>query len=170
MHIAQHITWNLRSVDCRKKNTDSKKLPDQSVGEQIFWKLLLGACDLCSHFVSEVLFLLLDAFALDVVNSIHEGDLAAQLLGSISNVASHITLEQVSADELLLQQADILVEGSNLALSDLLLNLSRLVSHLGIVVHQSDLNSQLLVNSFLRNQGPFAFCSVLRFWRLYRAV
>ena len=118
-----------------------------------FWKLLLSACDLSSHFVSKVLFLLLDAFALDVVDGIHEGDLAAQLLGSVGNVAGHVALKQVSADELLLQQADVLVEGSHLALSDLFLDLSGLGSHLGIVVHQSDLNSHLLVNLSLGNHS-----------------
>ena len=71
-------------------------------------KLLASASDLSSDLSSEVLFLLLDALTLDVVDSIDEGSLAAQLLGSVGNVASNITLEQVGTDEVLLQQADII--------------------------------------------------------------
>ena len=94
-------------------------------------QLLSSAGDLSSDFSSEVLFLLLNAFTLDVVDSIDEGDLAAQLLGSVSNVAGHVALVQVSADELLLQQADILEESSDLALSDLFLDLRGLEAILG---------------------------------------
>ena len=75
--------------------------------------LLTGVGDLSSHFVSEVLFLLLDALALHIVNSVNKGDLAAQLLAGVSDVTSHIALEQVGTDEVLLQQADILEEGSD---------------------------------------------------------
>ena len=75
-------------------------------------KLLLSTGNLGSDFSSEIVDLLLDAFTLGVVDSVHKGDLAAQLLGSVGNVASHITLEQVGADEVLLQQADFLVEST----------------------------------------------------------
>ena len=122
-------------------------------GNVLEYQLLVGAGDLCGNLISEVLFLLLDALTLDVVNGVHEGDLAAQLLGSVSNVASHIALKQVGADKLLLQQADLLVEGVHLTGSDLLLDLGRLVSHLGIVVHQSNLNGQLLVDLSLGHLG-----------------
>ena len=69
------------------------------------------------------------------MDSIDELDGTAQLLGSVSNVAGDIALEQVGADELLLQQAHFLEESSHLAGSDLFLDLSGLGSHLGIVVH-----------------------------------
>ena len=62
---------------------------------------LLSASDLSSDLSSEVLFLLLNALTLDVVNGVDEGSLASQLLGSVSNVASHIALEQVGTDEVL---------------------------------------------------------------------
>ena len=81
-------------------------------------KLLASASDLSSDLSSEVVDLLLDALTLNVVNSVDKGDLATQLLGSIGNVASHVTLEQVGTDELLLQQADLLVEGGDLTGSE----------------------------------------------------
>ena len=117
------------------------------------YQLLASTGDLSSDFSSEVLFLLLDALALNVVQSIYELNGTAQLLGSISNVALNAALEQVAADEVLLQQADFLKVSGNLTGSDLLLNLSRLAGHLGIVVHSGNLNSQLVVNISLRHQG-----------------
>ena len=121
---------------------------------------LLSAGDLSSDLSSEVLFLLLDALTLDVVDSIDEGSLAAQLLGSVSNVASHIALEQVGTDEVLLQQADILEESSDLALSDLFLDLSGLGSHLGVILHQSQLDGHFLVHLSLGNQSLVPVLSV----------
>ena len=119
----------------------------------MFWKLLTGVGNLSSHFVGEVFFLLFNAFTLDVVNSINELHAATELLGGVGNVAFHAALEQVGANEVLLQQADFLIESGNLTGSDLFLDLSGLVSHLGIVVHQSDLDGQLVVDSSLGNQG-----------------
>ena len=87
------------------------------------------------------------------MNGIDEGDLAAQLLGSVGNVAGHVALVEVGADELLLQQAGLLVEGSHLTGGNLLLDGSGLVSHLGVVVHQSHLNLELMVNVGLRHLG-----------------
>ena len=130
---------------------DNKKSLPRRVAIFAFTKLLASAGDLSSDFSSEVVNLLLDAFALDEVHSVNKGDLAAQLLGSVGNVTGHVALEQVGADELLLQQAGLLVESSHLALSDLFLDLSGLGSHLGIVVHQSNLNSHFLVNVSLGN-------------------
>ena len=97
----------------------------------VFGKLLTGVGNLSCHFVSKVLFLLLDAFALDIVHGTNKGHLAAQLLAGVGNVTGHVALEQVGADELLLQQADVLEESSQLTGSDLLLDLSGLVSILG---------------------------------------
>ena len=85
---------------------------------------LLCASDLIGNLSSEVLFFLLDALTLDVVNSIDELDRTTQLLSSVSNVAGNVALEQVGADEVLLQQALLLVESSDLTSSDLLLNSS----------------------------------------------
>ena len=69
-------------------------------------ELLTGVGNLSGDLSGEVVNLLLNAFTLDVVNSVDEGNLAAQLLAGIGDVASHVTLEQVGADEVLLQQAD----------------------------------------------------------------
>ena len=72
---------------------------------------LLAHVHLGSDFGREVFLLLLDAFALDEVNGIDEGDLAAELLGCVGDVALNGALEQVGADELLLKQAGVLEEG-----------------------------------------------------------
>ena len=127
-----------------------KNTPEFS-GVFLLNQLFASAGDLCGNFLSEVVFLLLDALTLDVVDSIDELDLADQLLSSVSNLASDFTLEDVGADEVLLQQAALLEESVDLTSSDLFLDLCGLGSHLGIVVHQSDLNSQLLVNVSLGN-------------------
>ena len=67
-------------------------------------ELLLSTGDLCGDFSGEVVSLLLNALTLDVVNGVNEGDLAAQLLGGVGNVAGHVALIEVGADEFLLQQ------------------------------------------------------------------
>ena len=85
------------------------------------------------------------------MNGVNEGDLAAQLLGGVGNVAGHVALIEVGADEFLLQQAALLVESGHLAGGDLLLHSGGLGSHLGVVVHQSDLHGQLLVHVGLRH-------------------
>ena len=55
--------------------------------EDFIAQLLGSASDLSSNFLSEVVFLLLNALTLDVVDSIQELSRAAQLLSSIRNLA-----------------------------------------------------------------------------------
>ena len=60
------------------------------------------------------------------MDGVHELHLHAQLLGGVGNIALNGAGEQVAADEVLLQQADLLVESVQLAGSNLLLDLSGL--------------------------------------------
>ena len=87
------------------------------------------------------------------MNGVHELHGTAQLLGGVGNVAFHGALEQVGTDKVLLQQADLLEESVQLTGSNLLLDLSGLAGHLGIVVHEGHLHGHLMVNVSLGNQG-----------------
>ena len=76
------------------------------------------ALDHLGDLLSEVLLLLLDAFALLKADGVHEGDLAAQLLGSVSDILLDSAGEHIAADKLLLQQAVLGVELVHLAHDD----------------------------------------------------
>ena len=79
-HIA---TGNSPAFACRKRGMKNKNPANLSVSGILCQKNLLGSAgNLSGDFRGEVVSLLLDALALDVVNSVNKGHLAASFLAA----------------------------------------------------------------------------------------
>ena len=139
------------SMRPNKKQTTESTVVCQKYG--LNYRGLLAHVHLGCNFCCEVLFLLLNAFALDEVHGIDELYAAAELLGCIGNVLLNGTGEEVAADKLHLEQAVVFVELVDLAGCDLLLDGCGLCCHLRVVVHQGNLNLELVVDVGLRYEG-----------------
>ena len=89
---------------------EHKTPPDFSGGVSVYCFVrvagrLLAHVHLLGDLGREVLFLLLNALALDEVDGIDKLHAAAELLGGVGDVALDGAVEQVGADEDLLEQA-----------------------------------------------------------------
>jgi len=113
--------------------SDEEKQPETNLG--LFWIAgeKSGLAGQLGDFGSEVVFALLDAFALVIAVEAGDGDLAAQSLGGLFNILADG--DAVVLDIEHLQQAVVLVVLAKLAGDDAFQHLLGLVGHLGILCH-----------------------------------